>query len=145
MKPENLSFSKVTVANCCQGVAAVWSCGALRNISRTPTLAALGTCGSSQLCLHYCIIESVLLCAMCVIVLEWVRKGYLTAGRFPGASFSAWKWEITRRCSGKTEVGGCNEREKGKRLRWETRVGDAAEKTGVRERDGSTGPVGGED
>lgn len=38
--------------------------------------------------LRYCVIESALSCAMCVIVLEWVRKGYLTAGRFPGASFS---------------------------------------------------------
>lgn len=93
---------------------------------------------------------------MCVIVLEWVRKGYLRAGRFPGASFSAWKWEITRRCSGeKREVGGRKgeggserlrgEGKMGKGLRGETRVGDAAETTGVREREGSTGPVGGED
>lgn len=33
----------------------------------------------------------------------------------------------------------------GKGLRRETRVGDTAETTGVREREGSTGPVGGED
>lgn len=33
----------------------------------------------------------------------------------------------------------------GKGLRRETRFGDAAEKTGVQEREGSTGPVGEED
>lgn len=97
---------------------------AARNFSRTPMLAALGTCASSQLRLRYCIIESVLSCAMCVIVLEWVRKGYLRAGRFPGASFSAWKWEITWRCSGKKrEVGGCKgrvgARGSAERGRWE--------------------------
>lgn len=77
---------------------------------------------------------------MCMIVLEWVREGYLRAGRFPGASFSAWKWEITQCCSGKREVEGCQgeggseglrgEGTTGKGLRGETRVGDAAEKTG---------------
>lgn len=70
---------------------------------------------------------------MCVIVLEWERRGYLTAGRFPGASLSAWKWEITAALLGKKGSGRTQREQEG---RGERRQEEPGRRRGLERRGG---------